>query len=48
SDYEHYLGRALDAGGLAYWLGLFAAGQTNEDVVSGFTGSVEYYKERTR
>jgi hypothetical protein len=38
----HYLGRAADAGGLAYWLKQFAAGKTNEDVIAGFTGSAEY------
>ena len=38
-DYLRYLGRAADAGGLAYWLKQFAAGKTNEDVIAGFTGS---------
>jgi hypothetical protein len=47
SDYVHYLGRAADAGGLAYWLRQFAAGKTNEDVIAGFTGSDEYYKQHT-
>jgi hypothetical protein len=46
-DYFHYLGRAADAGGLDYWLGQFADGKTNEDVIAGFTGSAEYYKEHT-
>ena len=48
ADYFHYLGRAADSGGLAYWLGQFAAGQTNEDVIAGFTGSAEYYQEHTQ
>ncbi|HUY33447.1 MAG TPA: DUF4214 domain-containing protein [Pirellulales bacterium] len=47
ADYFHYLGRAADQGGLTFWLAEFAAGQTNEDVIAGFTGSAEYYKERT-
>jgi hypothetical protein len=47
ADYEHYLGRAADAGGLEYWLNQFADGQTNEDLIGGFTGSAEYYKEKT-
>ena len=46
-DYFHYLGRAADPGGLAYWLSQFANGQTNEDVIAGFTGAAEYYKEKT-
>lgn len=46
-DYMHYLGRAADSGGLTYWLSQFAAGATNEDVIAGFTGSAEYYKEKT-
>jgi hypothetical protein len=25
----------------------FAAGATNEDVIAGFTGSAEYYKDKT-
>jgi hypothetical protein len=47
ADYEHYLGRAADPDGLAYWLQQFANGQTNEDVIAGFTGSQEYYDEHT-
>jgi len=47
ADYAHYLGRATDPGGLAYWLQQFAAGATNEDVIAGFTGSAEYYKDKT-
>jgi hypothetical protein len=46
-DYFHYLGRAADADGLAYWLKQFADGQTNEDVIAGFTGSAEYYDQHT-
>ncbi|HEV3343815.1 MAG TPA: DUF4214 domain-containing protein [Pirellulales bacterium] len=47
ADYFHYLGRAADPGGLTYWLTQFAAGATNEDVIAGFTGSAEYYKDKT-
>ncbi|HEV3342745.1 MAG TPA: DUF4214 domain-containing protein [Pirellulales bacterium] len=46
-DYLHYLGRAADPGGLAYWLQQFTAGATNEDVIAGFTGSAEYYRDKT-
>ncbi|HEV3344206.1 MAG TPA: DUF4214 domain-containing protein [Pirellulales bacterium] len=46
-DYLHYLGRAADPQGLQYWLQQFAAGATNEDVIAGFTGSAEYYKDKT-
>lgn len=47
ADYLHYLGRPAEQGGLDYWLAQFAAGQTNEDVIAGFTGSGKYYKEHT-
>ncbi|HEV3341819.1 MAG TPA: DUF4214 domain-containing protein, partial [Pirellulales bacterium] len=47
ADYFHFLGRAADPPGLAYWLKQFAAGKTNEDVIAGFTGSPEYYKDKT-
>jgi hypothetical protein len=46
-DYFHYLGRAADPQGLQYWLQQFANGETNEDVIAGFTGSPEYYKDKT-
>ncbi|MGH7139591.1 MAG: DUF4214 domain-containing protein, partial [Pirellulales bacterium] len=46
-DYQHYLGRAADPDGLSYWLSQFADGEANEDVIAGFTGSAEYYQERT-
>ncbi|HWB11433.1 MAG TPA: DUF4214 domain-containing protein [Pirellulales bacterium] len=47
ADYLHYLGRAADPAGLTYWLQRFADGATNEDVIAGFTGSAEYYKDKT-
>ncbi len=46
-DYFHYLGRTADTGGLDFWLSQFAVGKTNEDVIAGFTGSAEYYKQHT-
>ncbi|HWB14452.1 MAG TPA: DUF4214 domain-containing protein [Pirellulales bacterium] len=46
-DYQHYLGRPADAQGLQFWLQQFAAGKTNEDVIAGFTGSAEYYQDKT-
>jgi hypothetical protein len=46
-DYFQYLGRAAGPGGLTYWLQQFADGATNEDLIAGFTGSAEYYKEHT-
>ena len=45
--YQLLLGRPADPAGLQFWLAQFAAGQTNEDVIAGFTGSAEYYKEHT-
>jgi hypothetical protein len=46
-DYFHYLGRAADPAGLAYWLSQFANGASNEDVIAGFTSSAEYHKQHT-
>ncbi|MGH7137993.1 MAG: DUF4214 domain-containing protein [Pirellulales bacterium] len=46
-DYFHYLGRAADPAGLAFWLQQFADGATKEDVIADFTGSAEYYTEHT-
>jgi hypothetical protein len=41
--YQRYLGRTPDAGGLQTWLGAFAAGATQEDVVAAILGSAEYH-----
>ncbi len=30
---------------MAYWIGIFNAGGTTEDINSGFVGSVEYYNK---
>jgi hypothetical protein len=44
ANYEKYLGRLPDEGGLAYWLDQFSQhGKTNEDLVTGFVASDEYY-----
>lgn len=44
ADYQKYLGRQADPGGLAYWLDQFVNhGQTNEDVITGFVASDEYF-----
>jgi hypothetical protein len=42
--YEQYLGRPADAGGLNYWLGVWAANQGPEMVQAGIIGSQEYYQ----
>ena len=39
------LGRDADTAGLAYWVALFQAGYTTEDINSGFVGSPEYYNK---
>jgi hypothetical protein len=40
--YQKYLGRAPDAGGLAYWLNLMRGGLTDEHLEASFLGSAEY------
>ena len=42
-DYLTYLGRGPDQDGLNYWLNAFLTGVTNETLVGGFVGSVEYF-----
>ena len=40
--YQKYLGRAADSQGLAFWVGMLQAGQTDEQVLAGIVGSDEY------
>jgi RHS repeat-associated protein len=48
ANYEKYLGRSPDAAGLAFWLDQFANhGKTNEDLITGFVASDEYYRDHT-
>jgi hypothetical protein len=43
-DYQTYLGRTPDAAGLSYWLDQFLHhGQTNENLITGFLASDEYF-----
>jgi streptogramin lyase len=44
ADYQRYLGRAPSVDEVAYWVDQFVNhGQTNEDLIAGFVGSVEYF-----
>src|SRR5207237_4594788 len=46
ADYQQYLGRSPSAAEVAGWVSAFESGtKTNEDVVAGFVGSVEYFKK---
>jgi hypothetical protein len=47
ADYFHFLGRAADQAGLDFWVQQFKNGQTNEDLITGFVASDEYYKQHT-
>ncbi|HET6881475.1 MAG TPA: CHRD domain-containing protein, partial [Pirellulales bacterium] len=42
--YQHFLGRAPDSQGLAFWLSSMRAGMTLEQMQSQFIGSPEYYQ----
>lgn len=42
-DYAHYLGRTAAQAEVAFWVNAFRHGTTNEDVVTGFVGSAEYF-----
>jgi hypothetical protein len=47
-DYQTYLGRTPDANGLSYWLDQFVRhGQTNENLITGFVASDEYFNAVT-
>jgi hypothetical protein len=41
--YQTYLGRAPDAGGLAFWTRQMEAGLTDEELEAGFIGSDEFF-----
>jgi hypothetical protein len=43
-DYFTYLGRSAGPTEVNYWVAQFEEGATNEDIVSGFVGSSEYFK----
>lgn len=45
--YQRYLGRAADPFGLAYWLTRYQFGATDEDIVTGFIGSDEFFRQAT-
>ena len=48
ANYQKYLGRSAGPDEVAYWVDQFAHhGQTNEDVITGFTSSDEYFREHT-
>ena len=42
-----YLGRSPDPAGLAYWVRQLGSGVTNEDVITGFVASDEYFAVQT-
>ncbi len=45
ADYERYLGRSAASFEVAIWVNQFESGAlTNEQVVAGFVGSVEYFQ----
>jgi hypothetical protein len=45
--YQRYLGRGADAGGLAFWLSQYRLGAVNEDIVTGFVASDEFFAQAT-
>jgi hypothetical protein len=48
ADYMTYLLRSSDPAGLAFWTNQFIlGGQTNEDMITGFLASDEYFKRST-
>jgi RHS repeat-associated protein len=48
ADYLKYLGRVPDGAGLSFWLDQFVNhGKTNEDLITGFLASDEYFAKHT-
>jgi hypothetical protein len=45
--YQRFLGRQADDGGLAFWLSRYARGATDEDIITGFIASDEFFKQAT-
>jgi hypothetical protein len=43
ATYQRYLGRGASAPEIAFWVNLLKAGSTDEDIVTGFIGSNEYF-----
>ena len=41
------LGRKAGQSEVAFWVGQYHQGKTNEDIVTGFLASDEYFKEHT-
>jgi len=46
-DYFHYLGRGPDQQGIDYWVSQFADGVTNENLITDFVASPEYFGKHT-
>ena len=47
ADYQRYLLRSAGPTEVAFWVGQFGHGTTNEDIVTGFVGSDEYFRRVT-
>ena len=47
ADYQKYLNRLADSGGLDFWVNELKNGSTLEDLIAGFTGSTESYQKLT-
>jgi hypothetical protein len=47
ADYLQYLGRSPSTSEVANWVAAFESGSmTNEDVLAGFVGSLEYFQKQ--
>jgi RHS repeat-associated protein len=46
-DYQKYLGRKGSDADVSFWVNLFKQSVTNEDVITGFVASAEYFNEHT-
>jgi hypothetical protein len=48
NDYQNFLGRTASPGEIAYWVNAFEQGTQNEDVITGFIASPEYYNSSAK
>jgi hypothetical protein len=45
NDYQQFLGRSAAPAEVAGWVHDFQTGMTNEQIIAGFVGSQEYYRQ---
>jgi hypothetical protein len=47
TDYQQFLGRTAGGSEVASWVNAFRSGMTNENVITGFASSDEFYHKHS-